>query len=264
MFPPTKVINNFGISGKIKKFSGGQGTTYLVGNTVLKPTSNELGLNWRAELLSKLRTNQIRVPKYIKSKNNKFVESGWAAYHYLEGKHYKKRFKEKKEVSEKFHFLIKDIPFPKFMGAGNDPWSKADKMAWEEIPLKCHTKLKPYAIKLKSRFKPIKLKNQVIHADIDNILFSKDKPPAVIDFSPSFRPADFALAILVVDSLVWNGASRKILTLFKEKKEFTQLLLRAELRRILEISFHLEYSKKGNINDINYHKSTIKLLYSLK
>jgi uncharacterized protein (TIGR02569 family) len=265
MIPPNNVIKNFGIKGKIKKFSGGQGTTYLIRDIVLKPTDDEKELIWIAETFNRLKANQLRLPKYIKSKNNKWIENGWAAYHHIEGKHYKKRINEKKDVSEKFHLLIKRLPCPSFIKYRKNPWSKADKMAWEEIPLKCHTKIKPYALKLKSCLKPIKLKNQIIHGDIGgNILFSNDKPPAVIDFSPYFRPVDFALAILVVDSLVWDDTSNNILKLFKDKKEFTQLLLRAELRRILEISFCLTYLKKVNINEINQHKSTIELLCSLK
>jgi len=265
MRPPKKVVDNFGIIGKMKKFSGGQGTTYLIGNMVLKPVEYEPEFNWVAKTFSKLKSKQLRLPRYIKSKNNKWVEDGWGAYHYIDGRHYKKRIEEKKEVSEKFHHLIKNLSCPKFIEKREDPWAKADRMAWEEIPLKCHPKLKPYALKLTSKFKPLTLKNQIIHGDISgNILFSKGKPPAVIDFSPYFRPIDFALAILAVDSLVWGKAPKKILTLFEDKKEFTQLLLRAGLRRILEIGFVLDFYKKGNINEINQHKKTIELLCSLK
>jgi hypothetical protein len=38
------------------------------------------------------------------------------------------------------------------------------------------------------------------------VLFDDQLPPAVIDFSPYWRPTAFASAIVVADALVWEGA----------------------------------------------------------
>ncbi|MEK6857456.1 MAG: hypothetical protein AABX39_02615 [Nanoarchaeota archaeon] len=261
---PKKIIEAFGLKGTVRRLKGGRGTTYLVGKTVLKPVDNKTEAQWVAETFSKIKTNKIRLPEYIKSKKNKWVENGWIAYKYISGKHYKKRLNDKIDVCDTFQSVLRRIDCPKFMKTRNDPWSRADRIVWEEESLKCHKKIKPYAIKLMRHFKPISLKKQIIHGDIGgNILFAKGKPPAIIDFSPYYRPTDFALAILVVDALVWGGASAKILNIFKEKKEFDQLLLRAELRRILEIGFCIKHFKKGNINEINQHKDTINLICNL-
>jgi len=39
-----------------------------------------------------------------------------------------------------------------------------------------------------------------------NVLFADASPPAVIDFSPYWRPAGLALAVAAVDALMWGGA----------------------------------------------------------
>ncbi|MBI4919596.1 hypothetical protein HY837_06700 [archaeon] len=258
---PKEVIEVYGITGEVKRFEGGRGTTYLVGETVFKPVANEAEIQWIAETFNKIRTNQIRFPKYLRSTKDNWVEKGWSAYHYLDGETYKKNWKDKIRVCDKFHRIIKNIPCPDFIKKKNDPWSKADRIAWGEAPLECHEKIKPHAIKIMNHIKPISLNNQLIHGDIGgNILFSKGMAPAVIDFSPHYRPADFATAVLVVDALVWGRASEKILNLVQGKKEFAQLLLRAELRRSLEIGFCIEHFEKGNIDEINKHVRTIELL----
>ena len=38
------------------------------------------------------------------------------------------------------------------------------------------------------------------------MLFADASPPAVIDFSPYWRPAGLALAVAAVDALMWGGA----------------------------------------------------------
>ncbi|MBI5066150.1 hypothetical protein HZA97_07990 [Candidatus Woesearchaeota archaeon] len=264
MMLPEKVVDLFGIKGRVRRFNGGRGTTYLVGKTVLKPVDNEEESRWIAETFREIKISRIRLPEYKKSENNKWIEQGWIAYQFISGKHYKKRWNDKIAVCEKFHNSLEEVPCPRFMKTRKDPWSRADRIVWGEELLKCHKKIEPYAIKIIQHIKPISLKNQIIHGDIGgNILFSKGQSPAIIDFSPYYRPRDFALAILAVDALVWGGASAKILHLFKDKKEFNQLLLRAELRRILEIGFCIEHFEKGNIADINQHKNTIELLCNL-
>ncbi len=262
--PPEDVLKTFNLSGRVKRLNGGQESNFLVKDVVLKKVENAEELLWIAKTLENITNKKLRLQKYLKSKNNKYIEKGWSAYKFLEGKHYNKNWKRKKEVSELFHNIFKDIKKPGFINNRINPWSLADKMTWGEIPIKIHPKIRPYADNLVKHISPIKLKSQVIHGDIQgNILFSKGKSPAVIDLSLYWRPADFALAVMVVDALVWEDASRNILKLFKGKKEFTQLLLRAELRRILEIGLCVKYLGYENIEDIYKHKETIDFLCSL-
>ncbi len=63
------------------------------------------------------------------------------------------------------------------------------------------------------------------------MLFSDALAPAIIDFSPYWRPTGFAAAIVVADALVWEGADEGILTSIEYIKQFDQLLVRALIYR---------------------------------
>jgi fructosamine-3-kinase len=54
--------------------------------------------------------------------------------------------------------------------------------------------------------RPLEQPSQLIHGDISgNILFATHLEPVVIDFSPYWRPAGFAAAVLIADATVWEG-----------------------------------------------------------
>jgi hypothetical protein len=47
----------------------------------------------------------------------------------------------------------------------------------------------------------------LIHGDLTgNVLFHDELPPAIIDFTPYWRPLEFQSAVVVADALVWEGA----------------------------------------------------------
>jgi len=58
-------------------------------------------------------------------------------------------------------------------------------------------------------------------------------PPAVIDFSPYWRPAGLALAVAAADALLWSGADPVILDDLADQPEFDQLLARALVYRLV-------------------------------
>ena len=63
------------------------------------------------------------------------------------------------------------------------------------------------------------------------MLFDETQPPALIDFSPYWRPAAYAAAIVVADALVWEGADAGILNALSHTDDFGQYLLRALIFR---------------------------------
>jgi len=64
-----------------------------------------------------------------------------------------------------------------------------------------------------------------------NVLFSDGLPPAVIDFSPYWRPIAFASAVVVADALVWEGADENLVEAVAHIERFDQFLLRALIYR---------------------------------
>jgi hypothetical protein len=64
-------------------------------------------------------------------------------------------------------------------------------------------------------------------------LFAAGEPPAVIDFSPYWRPVGLALAVAAVDALTWSGADPAILGELAGEPELNQLLARAHVGRLV-------------------------------
>jgi hypothetical protein len=81
--------------------------------------------------------------------------------------------------------------------------------------------------------------SQVIHGDFTaNVLFAPGEEPCVIDFSPYWRPAAFALAVVVSDAITWANADPSIIDLCGDVPGFDQWLARATLRRVWEGDQH--------------------------
>jgi len=87
-------------------------------------------------------------------------------------------------------------------------------------------------VRLVSALQPVEAPSQLIHGDLTgNVLFDDQLPPAVIDFSPYWRPTAFASAIVVADALVWEAADESILDGVAYIEDFAQYLLRAVIYR---------------------------------
>lgn len=274
--PPSKVVlEKFGIIEEAVLLSGGQGTTFKAGNFILKPTDSEEYVIWAANIFKNIKQNGFRVAKYAKSSNSRYVEDGWICQEYLEGEHDhdKTRWEEIVKLCKVFHIALAEFSKPEFskpdfLGKGDDPWSVADKMAWGEIPIEYHLELKEPIEKLLSLLKLVNLPNQIIHGDFGgNVLFHPTLPPAIIDFSPYWRPAELAPAVIIVDALAWENASFSILDYVEDVREMNQMLVRAELRRILELDQHLRQNTKTllevvELKDIEKYLPSIDLIYN--
>ena len=94
--------------------------------------------------------------------------------------------------------------------------------------------------RLASRLKPLTARSQLIHGDLgSNVLFDDQLPPAVIDFSPRWRPPAFASAIVVADALVWEDADESVLDAVGHIENFSQYLVRALIfRAVTDRLFH--------------------------
>jgi uncharacterized protein (TIGR02569 family) len=138
-------------------------------------------------------------------------------------------------VGELFHAQLRSVPRPPFLDRRRSHWDAGDRAAWGEEPLALRSPvLGPLAERFQSLLRPIQLASQVIHGDLPgNVLFADPLPPAVIDFSPYWRPAGFAAAIVVVDAIAWYGAGEALLDSVRHIEAIDQLLARAAIYRIV-------------------------------
>jgi hypothetical protein len=147
-------------------------------------------------------------------------------------------------ASRAFHAALAGRPAPSWLGRDGSPWTVGDQVAWGErdpgrVLATAPRLLGGQLRSLLSAVRPVRLPRQLIHGDLGgNVLFADGEPPAVIDFSPYWRPAGLALAVAAVDALMWGGASPAALDKLDDEPEWGQLLARALVYRLVtEIVF---------------------------
>ena len=264
--PPTQsIIESFGSKEKPVLLHGGQCTTYISGNIVLKPVGRAESLNWKAEVFNNLpEVSSVRFTKFIKSIHNTWIYEGYSAYLFLVGEHVKGKYKEKLEASREYHKLLKNIKKPDFLDIPGGPWSAANKVAlgekefnYDQEFLDLYNQIKPYLV-------PLDKDKQLVHADLSgNFLFDEILPPAIIDFSPAWAPNGFAEAIMLADAIVWENADSKDLEVFKEVPNIKKLAWRGILTRIVEQAEHIKWfgkDKKLAIKDAQAFQKAINYL----
>ncbi|MFE3148843.1 hypothetical protein ACFXJ6_19675 [Streptomyces sp. NPDC059218] len=113
-----------------------------------------------------------------------------------------------------------------------------DRVAWGEQDIDVIEDLAaPFSSLLELR-RPVKQDAaQLIHGDLTgNVLFAADETPAVIDFSPYWRPPVFAEAIVVADGLLWFDPPADLLTAGSDHPDWQQMLIRALIFRLVAYS----------------------------
>lgn len=239
---PDVVLQAFGVREVTpQRLPGGQGTTWRAGPLILKPTDNETEAAWTAELYAALPERGFRIPRPVKSQHGAHVAHGWTAWEYVEGEpDMSGRWREKLAVCDAFHRALVGVPQPPFFDARRDPWARADRLTWGAVLPDVYPWLRDPVERLWRLLRPLELPSQLIHGDISgNILFATDRESAIIDFSPYWRPAGFAAAVLIADAAVWEGADPdKLFVSAASVEQLDQLVVRAELRRLLELDGH--------------------------
>ena len=142
-------------------------------------------------------------------------------------------------ASRAFHAALAGRPAPPWLGRDGSQWTVGDQVAWGErdpgsVLAAAPAPLARQLRSLLAALRPVRLPAQLIHGDLGgNVLFAPGQPPAMIDFSPYWRPAGLALAIAAVDALTWSGADPAILGELADQPELGQLLARAHVGRLV-------------------------------
>lgn len=231
--PPQPVLAAFGAAGvRPVPFGGGQATSWLAGGLVLKPADfDRAELEWQAQVSSQISCDGFRLAQPRTAADGSLCIDGWCATEYLTGQHYQRRWPEIIAVGERFHAALRGIPRPGFLDHRASPWATSDRVAWGEIPAGDFAQVN-HLPRLTAALRPVPAPSQLIHGDLSgNVLFHDQLPPAIIDFSPYWRPAAFASAIVAADALAWEGADARILDAVSHIDDFGQYLIRALIFR---------------------------------
>jgi len=248
VLPPAAVLAAFGLAASPVTLPGGQGTTWRVGEAVVKPLDMEPSLvQWQGALLSRLDgRDDFRVSVPLQTTDGQWTTNGWTAWRYQPGAHVPQRWHDIVAVGQRLHAALTTEPEPAFLHRRADKWSVGDKVAWGDLPAADYAPTK-HLPRLTAALRPVDGRSQLVHGDLTgNVLFHDALPPLVIDLSPYWRPPTFASAIVIADALVFEGASEDVVEPLLEDPAFPQYLLRALIYRA--VTDHLAHPQHSRVD----------------
>ncbi len=230
--PPPAAIEAFGLAGTPVPLVGGRGNAWRVGELVLRPVGDsEPPLDWQADVLGSIATSEFRLSLPRQALDGAFASEGWCAWQFVEGVHEEGRWGEIITVGELFHEALAEVTEPDFIARRSDPWAIGDRVAWGDLPAEPFMHVEHLANLVAVR-RPLDSRRQLVHGDLTgNVLFAEELAPAIIDFSPFWRPPAYASAIVVADAFVWEGADELLIDAVAHIPHFPQFLVRALIMR---------------------------------
>ncbi|WP_132878569.1 TIGR02569 family protein [Tamaricihabitans halophyticus] len=236
--PPPHVCAAFGARGAEPELIGA-GPVWRCGDITLKPVVNTSEAAWVAQALDSLDAPGVRIAQPLRSTDGRWVIGGWTAMRYVAGR-FEPRYDDVVAVSLRLHEAASRLARPAFLDNRNDVFSRADRAAFgeEDVALDTARGGRLFDVLAASR-RTIVLPQQVVHGDLfGNVLFAGNAPPAIVDFTPYWRPVEWAAAVVVVDAVAWGGADASLADRWDHLPEWPQCLLRALLFRLAVNALH--------------------------
>jgi hypothetical protein len=175
------------------------GSSWLVGDLVVKPEGGPV-FEWLASALAGVVSDDVRIVAPVG------VHDGWSATRWVAGSADPSNWAGILAAGRAFHRAVAHLPRPSCVDLRQDPWARADRVAWGELSLRFHPLFADLARRLQRMIEPMG-SPQIVHCDLaGNVLFAPGLAPAVIDISPYWRPSEYAEAVVVADALCWSGA----------------------------------------------------------
>ncbi len=206
----------FSAKGVIFPLHGGGEKAWCVGNAVFKHEGGGDEILWKCALLSGLETAGFRVPRYRKAKSGYWTALGWTCSTWLDGENVENGSNSDwlrvMRAGADFQNALKGEPKPEWMNERESIQALADQTAWGEQEVDWLPELRPLFEQLMQKSEGCQRQPcQLIHGDLSgDVLLHPDMDPAVIDFSPYWRPALMGLACVAADALLWHGADESL------------------------------------------------------
>jgi uncharacterized protein (TIGR02569 family) len=233
--PPDAVLVAFDVTDDPVVLPGGKGRTWRAGRLAVKPVEFLAESLWRAEVLAGLPPSaRFRVARPVRARDGQWVAQGWEACQLVAGEPDVRRPDDVLRAASAFHAAIANVPRPAFLDHRDDPWSRGDRVAWEEHPVRASPPAMNLLAPLLRARRPVALAAQAVHGDLPgNVLFAAGLPPAIIDWPVCWRPTSWAAAVAVADALCWYDAAPDLVTRWSHLPEWGQMLVRALIYRIV-------------------------------
>ncbi|MFW0784186.1 TIGR02569 family protein [Gordonia sp. CPCC 206044] len=257
--PPEHVLNTFGLTSHPPipmgdSWIGG----WRVGEVVLSLVPDHARAAWSAGVRESLYVEGLRIARPFRATDGRYVVSGWRADTYIAGTS-EPRHDEVVLVADRLHAATAGLDRPRFLLQSPAPphtdvdvFTAADRAAWEAVPLRTARAAgmsEPTSADgvesmgmlktLATLRKTVDLPSQVVHGDLfGTVLFAGAAAPGITDIVPYWRPAPWAAAVVVVDSLAWGGADDELVQRWADQPEWPQMMLRATMFRLAVHALH--------------------------
>ena len=236
--PNSEVLAEFGaMHGLLQRLGGGQGRTWVVGDLVVKPVGDEAEAEWVGAVLRDLPERGFRLSRPVQSRAGRWAVAGWSAWSRVDGRHdVSTRWADVLAAGEALHDALREVPRPDFLDDRGNIWVDGERAAWDDdaAPRVLHPSLAPLAEQLAAFRTPNRAPEQIVHGDLaGNVLFAEAQAPAIIDFTPYWRPVGFASAVVVADAIAWRGATTALADALSVDDEPRSMLARAALFRLI-------------------------------
>lgn len=241
--PPDHVLSAFGCGAMTgARLAGSFGHAWRYGDVVLKPAIDPVATAWASGVFESLRVSGIRVPRPVRSLDGRWVVGGWCAQRFVSGRP-ASRYGDTVQVSFLLHRSLSEVARPRFLADRADVTGRADRLAWgEALPGEADLSGGEGADlwrRVADGRGDVGLRDQLIHGDLfGNVLFAGSAPPAVVDFNPLYRPAEYAAAIVVVDAVAWGGVPPEFAGRWAHLGEWDEMVRRAVLFRLAMTLLH--------------------------
>lgn len=205
--PTSDVLEGFGIHECAVRLEGGLHGAFRAGQYVFKRVDDASYHDWLCETVLNTDILGLRLQKPLRTLSGSWTIYGWCAYEYITGRKAESRLAEKIEVARILHRSLKSLERDSCLSNKGGPWGRAERMVWQEeaIPDDLPSLVRNIIMNIPNPNPSFSKDPQLVDLDLcDNILFDPMLQPGVIDVTLSFRPCNFAEAILVYDSVVWN------------------------------------------------------------
>jgi uncharacterized protein (TIGR02569 family) len=232
---------------------------------VLKPADDGDEASWVAELLTRLDEAGFRLARPVRARDGSWVVDGWSASRLVVGETGPAgRWPLLLASARAFHAALPPAARPAFLARRTHRWALADRVAWDESTFEPLPDVRPLMDRLTAMVRPVRADCQLVHGDLSgNVLFAEGLAPAIIDFSPYWRPAAYADAIIAVDGLLWYGGGPGLLTLTGTTPDFPQLLVRALIFRLVAANERARLSEASSLDELAQFEVVLSEVESL-
>jgi uncharacterized protein (TIGR02569 family) len=235
--PSSEVLSAFGLPTVTPRLlADGSGMSWSVAGAILKPALDPLEAQWTAELYAGLPEQGFRVPRPLRTATGSYLQDGWCAWKFISGSHHNAGdWPALLACCIAFHTALAGIDPPGFLAMERHHWALADRIAWGEERPGPRWSLLAAITELQAQLDDAdrRLPRQLIHGDFTgNLLYAQDLAPAVIDFSPFWRPAAYAMAIALADALAWHNAPDSLFDEARSHGVTDSLIRRAVIFRL--------------------------------